>query len=136
MISQKKEMKKKKAQDDKESGSSSSSLPSNAGDKNDVDSAFHSQLYGPESNIEPDIVIKSVLESLAYNQDMTRWFKRFLPEDDEEDKKSIERKYWQFREQSNLLDVDGDGQHYLNDDQSIGPNGEVIEHDPQEQRKR
>jgi len=74
--------------------SSSSSIPSIVGADNDADSAFHSQLYGPNSNIDPDGFIQNVLQQLSGHQDLSKQFKRFLPEDEEEDRKSIERKYW------------------------------------------
>lgn len=85
--------------------SSSSSIPSIVGADNDADSAFHSQLYGPNSNIDPDAFIQGVLLQLQGNEELAKQFKRFLPDDDEDDKKSIERKYWQFRDQLQLLEA-------------------------------
>ena len=81
------------------------SIPSILADENDVDSAIHSQLYGPNSKIDPDGFIQQVHLQLTGHDDLLRQFKRFLPEDDEEDKKSIERKYWQFRDQLQLLEA-------------------------------
>lgn len=81
------------------------SSPSIVGDEIDVDSAFHSQLYGPNSKIDPDAFIEQVHLQLNGHDDLLKQFKRFLPEDDEEDKQSIERKYWQFRDQLQLLEA-------------------------------
>lgn len=86
-------------------GSSSSSIPTIVGADNDADSAFHSELYGPNSNIDPDGFIQNVLQQLQSHDDLAKQFKRFLPDDDEDDKASIQRKYWQFRDQLQMLEA-------------------------------
>ena len=53
-------------------GSSSSSIPSIVGADNDADSAFHSELYGPNSNIDPDSFIQNVLLQLQGHEDLAK----------------------------------------------------------------
>lgn len=72
------------------------------GEENDADSSFYSVLYGPNSSLDPDHFIQEVLQTLGNHGDLTKQFKRFLPEDDEEDEQSMEQKYWQFRNQMNM----------------------------------
>ena len=52
-----------------------------------------------------------MLQTIKNHSDLTKWFKRFLPEDDDDDEQSAERKYWQFRTNMNMLIGDSDGEH-------------------------
>ena len=68
-------------------------------------------LYGRNSALDPDAFISEVLQTIKNHSDLTKWFKRFLPEDDDDDEQSAERKYWQFRTNMNMLIGDSDGEH-------------------------
>jgi len=55
------------------------------GEANDADSSFYSALYGPGASLNPDPFINEVLAQLHQHSDLRKQFKRFLPEDDEEE---------------------------------------------------
>jgi hypothetical protein len=54
-------------------------------------------LYGPNSKLDPDNFIQSVLQTITDHKDLSKEFRRFLPDDIEEDEESMDRKYWEFR---------------------------------------
>jgi hypothetical protein len=59
---------------------------------NDADSSFYSLLYGPNSSLDPDPFIREVLSTLSSHSDLKKQFKRFLPEDDEEEINNMQAK--------------------------------------------
>jgi hypothetical protein len=63
-------------------------------------------LYGPNSQLDPDNFIQSVLQTIGEHKDLSKEFRRFLPDDIEEDEESMDRKYWQFRQ--NIMSAAGE----------------------------
>ena len=62
-----------------------------------ADSSLQEMLYGPNSALDQDNFIQSVLQTIGDHKDLSKEFRRFLHDDIEEDEESIDRKYWQFR---------------------------------------
>jgi len=79
------------------------------------DSTYQELIYGPNSSLNPDDFIKVVQATLSEHRDLAKEFRRFLPDDIEEDEQSVEKKYNQFVQNMNfehageLLDDQGDG---------------------------
>ena len=57
------------------------------------DSTFQDIFYGPNSTLDPDSFIKMVQSTLAEHKDLSKEFRRFLPDDLEDDEQSAHRKY-------------------------------------------
>lgn len=71
---------------------------------NDADSSFYSLLYGPNSSLNPDPFIMEVLSTLSSHSDLKKQFKRFLPEDDEEEINNMQAKVQSLRANFNISD--------------------------------
>lgn len=61
------------------------------------DSSFYRVLYGPDSTLDADPVIQEMMSCLTSHSDLKKQFKRFLPDDDEDEIKNIEEKVIKFR---------------------------------------
>jgi hypothetical protein len=48
------------------------------------------------------------LQTIGDHKDLSKEFRRFLPDDIEEDEESMDRKYWQFRQ--NIMTAAGEGE--------------------------
>ena len=55
------------------------------GEEHDASDSFCSALYGPNSSIKPDALIHEVMGCLNSHPDLVQQFKRFIPEEDEEE---------------------------------------------------
>lgn len=55
------------------------------GEEHDASDSFCSALYGPNSTIKPDTLIQDVMGCLNSHPDLMQQFKRFIPEEDEEE---------------------------------------------------
>jgi hypothetical protein len=58
------------------------------------DSTFQEIFYGPNSSLDPDNFIKFVQSTIHEHKDLTKEFRRFLPDDMEDDEQSAEKKYY------------------------------------------
>jgi len=64
------------------------------------DESFQSLLYGPGSALDPDPVINEVLGLLQNNKDLVENFKRFLPEDYDDNDQSVLGNYFKLKQQN------------------------------------
>lgn len=97
-IQEKKEKKKKGEKDSKSDNNQGAELNDESHDREpgedcDGDSSFQSILYGENSSLNPDNFIQEVLTALRSHTDLVKQFKRFIPEDDEDDIISLNEKY-------------------------------------------
>ena len=69
------------------------------------DSSFYRVLYGPDSTLDADPFIQEIMSCLTSHSDLKKQFKRFLPDDDEDEIKNIEEKVIRFRQNLNLEQI-------------------------------
>tara|TARA_B110000285_G_scaffold233629_1_gene307990 strand:+ start:1473 stop:2012 length:540 start_codon:yes stop_codon:yes gene_type:complete len=86
------------------------------------DSTFQEIFYGPNSSLDPDHFIKFVQSTIQEHKDLTKEFRRFLPDDMEDDEQSAEKKYYQFVQNMNF-----DNGAELLDEQMNGNQDQLIQ---------
>ena len=63
-----------------------------------ADSSFQEMLYGPNSTLDPDNFIQTVLQTIGSHKDLTKEVRKFLPDDIDEEEESMGQRYRQFKD--------------------------------------